>query len=71
MEQLIEVIMNYVELDEIKPEMNFRTDLGLGSFDTVCMIDEIKDTIGVSLKPADFVTHKTVGEMAQYMKSLK
>lgn len=70
MDKLIEVIMNYVELDEITSDMTFRNDLGLGSFDTVCMIDEIKDTMGVTLKPSDFVTHKTVGEMASYIEGL-
>lgn len=71
MEKLISVIENYVELDgEITAEMTFKKDLGLSSFDTVCMIDEIKATLGVSLDPTDFVKYKTVGEMAQYIATL-
>ncbi|MGN0468999.1 MAG: acyl carrier protein [Acutalibacteraceae bacterium] len=72
MEELIGVIENYVELDnEITSDMSFKKDLGLSSFDTVCMIDEIKDTLGVSLNPTDFVKYKTVGEMADYISSIK
>ena len=71
MEKLIGVIENYVELDgEITAEMSFKKDLGLSSFDTVCMIDEIKETLGVTLDPTDFVKYKTVGEMAQYIATL-
>ena len=72
MEELIAIIENYVELDdEITAQMSFKKDLGLSSFDTVCMIDEINDTIGVKLEPTDFIKHKTVGEMADYIATLK
>lgn len=71
MEKLIGVIENYVELDgEITAGMSFKKDLGLSSFDTVCMIDEIKETLGVTLDPTDFVKYKTVGEMAEYIATL-
>lgn len=70
MEKLISVIENYVEIDgEITADMSFKKDLGLSSFDTVCMIDEIKETMGVTLDPTDFVKYKTVGEMAEYIAS--
>ncbi len=72
MEKLIGVIENYVELDgEITADMSFKKDLGLSSFDTVCMIDEIKETLGVTLSPTDFVKYKTVGEMAEYIATLQ
>ena len=71
MEKLISVIENYVEIDgEITADMSFKKDLGLSSFDTVCMIDEIKETMGVTLDPTDFVKYKTVGEMAEYIATL-
>ncbi|MCM1364857.1 MAG: acyl carrier protein [Faecalibacterium sp.] len=71
-QELINVIENYVELDDaITESARFKQDLGLSSFDTVCMISEIKTVIGVELQPADFVKYKTVGEMAEYISSLK
>lgn len=71
MQELIAIIKNYVEADEITAKTSFKKDLGLSSFDTVCMIDEIKTELGVKLEPADFVKYKTVGEMAEYIESRK
>ena len=70
LEKLIDILGNYVEADEIKNEDNFKSDLGMSSFDTVCMISDIKSTLGVELVAADFVKHKTVGAMADYIASL-
>ena len=70
MEELIRVLENYTE-EEITEASKFRTDLGLSSFDTVCMIDEIEEAIGVKIDIKDFVTYKTVGEMAGYIATLK
>lgn len=71
MQELIAIIENYVEADEITAKTSFKKDLGLSSFDTVCMIEEIKTELGVKLEPADFVKYKTVGEMAGYIESCK
>ena len=70
MEELIRVLENYTE-EEITEASKFRTDLGLSSFDTVCMIDEIEEAIGVKIDIKDFVTYKTVGEMVGYIATLK
>lgn len=70
MEELIRVLENYTE-EEITEASGFRTDLALSSFDTVCMIDEIEESMGVKIDIKDFVTYKTVGEMAGYIASLK
>lgn len=68
MDKLVKIIENYVEYDgEITPELSFKTDLGLSSFDTVCMIEEIKTEFQKSLEPSDFIRHKTVGEMAKFL----
>ncbi len=70
MEKLISLIENYVEADEISAQSSFRTDLGMSSFDTMCLITDIDVELGVKLKPTDFVANKTVGEMAAYIASL-
>lgn len=69
MEKLIALIENYVEADEITSESTFRNDLGLSSFDTMCLITDIQVELGVKLKPTDFVLYKTIGEMASYIAS--
>ncbi|MBE6776047.1 MAG: acyl carrier protein [Ruminococcaceae bacterium] len=70
-EGLIEIIENYVEADEIKSEDSFKLDLGMSSFDTMCMVAEIESVMGVKLTAADFIKHKTVGEMAAYISAIR
>lgn len=68
MERLINIIENYVEPDgEITRAQSFKGDLGLSSFDTVCMIEDLKAEFGKNIEPADFVRFKTVGEMYDYL----
>ena len=59
-----------MEVDEIKAEDNFKLDLGMSSFDSMCMVNDIKSEFGVELKAVDFVNNKTVGEMANYIESI-
>ena len=59
-----------MEADEIKNEDNFKSDLGMSSFDTMCMVADIKTTFGVELTAADFINNKTVGQMAEYLSTL-
>lgn len=59
-----------MEVDEIKAEDNFKLDLGMSSFDTMCMVNDIKTEFGVELKAVDFLNNKTVGEMAKYIETL-
>ena len=54
-----------MEADEIKAEDNFKLDLGMSSFDIVCVITDVKAELGVELTAADFIKNKTVGEMAR------
>lgn len=70
MENLIKVLENYTE-EEITAASGFKTCLALSSFDVACIIDEIEDVMGVRIDIRDFVTYKTVGEMADYIASLK
>lgn len=68
MEKLIKIIENYVEYDgEITRSLNFRSDLGLSSFDTVCMTEELKGEFGKDVEPNDFIRYKTVGEMSDFL----
>ncbi|MBP3938632.1 MAG: acyl carrier protein [Clostridia bacterium] len=69
-ESLVKILENYIEADEIKSEDNFRLDLGLSSFDTMCIVDDVKNEFGVELKAIDFVNNKTVGEMAAYLEKV-
>ncbi len=54
-----------MEADEIKSEDSFKFDLGMSSFDTMCMVAEIESSLGVKLQAEDFIKYKTVGKMAE------
>ena len=69
-EGLIEIIENYVEADEIKSEDSFKLDLGMSSFDTVCMLSDIQSEFGIELTASDFINNKTVGEMSKHIETL-
>lgn len=69
-ESLVEILENYVEADEIKSEDNFKLDLGMSSFDTMCLVGDIQNEFGVELKAVDFLNNKTVGEMAAYLEKI-
>ncbi|MDO4380124.1 MAG: acyl carrier protein [Clostridia bacterium] len=70
MEKLIGIIENYVEYDgEITRDLRFKGDLGLSSFDTVCMVEEMKNEFGKKVEPSDFIKYKTVGEMADFLEA--
>ena len=43
----------------------------MSSFDTMCFVTDVKTVFGVDLKVKDFIEHKTVGEMAEYIASLR
>ena len=70
-ERLVEIIENYVEADEIKVEDNFKLDLGMSSFDIVCVMSDIEAEFGVKLTAADFINNKTVAMMAERIKAGK
>ncbi len=57
-----------MEVDEIKAEDNFKLDLGMSSFDMVCVMSDVKTEFGTELRAADFVANKTVGDMARYIE---
>lgn len=71
MEKLINLIENYVEVDEITADSTFKNDLGMCSFEIMCLVMDIQDVYGITLKAADFVNYKTVGAMAAHLNSQK
>ncbi len=63
MNKFLEILANYTEEEGITADMNIKTDLGLSSFDIVCIIEDVEEVFGKKLSPKDFATYKTVGEL--------
>lgn len=73
LEKIKELIVNYVEVnpDEITTESRFIDDLGLNSYDFMCMLGDVEDAFGIAVDEAEIVNIRTVGEAIAYFESLK
>ena len=71
-EKLVDIIVNYVEVEkeDIKPESRFMEDLGFTSFDFMSMLGEIEDELGVEIEQEKAADIRTVGEAAAYLETL-
>lgn len=72
LEQLKEIILNYVEIEPeaVKPEARFMEDLGFTSFDFMSMLGELEDTFDIEIDQQKAADIRTVGEAADYLEKL-
>ncbi len=73
LENLKEIILNYVEVeaDTITEESRFIEDLGMNSYDFMCLIGELEETMDIQVDEEEVVKLSTVGEAIKYIESLK
>ena len=71
-EKLVDVIVNYVEVDKenIKPESRFMEDLGFTSYDFMSMLGEIEDELDIEIDEEEAANIRTVQEAVDYLKKL-
>ena len=71
-EKLVDIIVNYVEVDkaDIKPESRFMEDLGFTSFDFMSMLGELEETFDVEVDQEAAVNIRTVQEAVDYLETL-
>lgn len=71
-EQLVDIIVNYVEVkkEDITPESRFMEDLGFTSFDFMSMLGEIEDQLDVEIDQEEVVDIRTVQEAVEYLESI-
>lgn len=72
-EKIKEIIVNYVEVnpDEITENSRFIDDIGLNSYDFMCMLGDIEDEFNITVDEAEIVNLRTVGEAIAYFESLQ
>ena len=73
LDELKELILNYVEVeeDEIDLPSRFSEDLGFNSYDFMCMLGEAEDTFDVEIDEAEAGKCKTVQELIDYLEAQK
>lgn len=73
LEQLKEIIVNYVEVnpEDITPESRFMEDLGFNSFDFMNMLGELEDALDIEIEQQEAANIRTVQEAVAYLEGLK
>ncbi len=73
LEQLKEIIVNYVEVEpqDITPESRFMEDLGFNSFDFMNMLGELEEVLDVEIEQQEAANIRTVQEAVTYLESLQ
>ena len=73
LEQLKELILNYVEVEdeEIVLSARFSEDLGFNSYDFMCMLGDAEDEFDVEIDESEAGKCKTVEELIDYLEAQK
>ena len=73
LEKMRSIICNYVDIEpeNITEESNLTDDLGLRSYDIMCVLGELEEEFGVTVNEAEIVDIHTIGEAMNYIKSLQ
>lgn len=73
LEQMKELIVNYVDVDAdtITENSRFIEDLGFNSYDFMSMLGEVEDSFGVQVQEEDILTLSTVGDAIKYFETIK
>lgn len=71
-EKLVDIIVNYVEVnkEDIKPESRFMEDLGFTSFDFMSMLGEIEDEFDLEIVQEEAADIRTVQEAVDYLQKI-
>ena len=69
-DKLVEIIMNYVEVEkeDVKPESRFMEDLGFTSFDFMSMLGEVEDEFDLEIEQEEAADIRTVQEAVDYLE---
>lgn len=73
LEQLKELIVNYVDVDpaSITEDSRFAEDLGFNSYDFICMLGDCEDEFELEVEQTEAAKSKTVGELITYLEGAK
>lgn len=71
--EMKEMICNYVEVDpdDITEESRFIEDLGLTSYDFMCLLGDLEATHDVTVDEAEIIKLQTVGDAITYLEALE
>ncbi len=70
LETIKNVICEFIDIDpdDITPESNLRTDIGLNSLDCVSLAQELENEYDIEIPNADLSKFKTVNDVIQFLE---
>ena len=69
LEKISEIILEYVEFeDKITEDMSLKSDLGMTSFDMVCLCSDLEEAFGINITSADMRANNTVGKLMSFIE---
>lgn len=73
LEKIKEIVCNYVEYnpDDITAETRFIEDMGLNSYDFMCILGDLETELDVAVEESEIINLHTVGDAIAYLESLK
>lgn len=73
LDKMRSIICNYVDIspEDITEDSNLTDDLGLSSYDIMCVLGELEEEFGVIVDEVEIVDIHTIGEAMTYIKSLQ
>lgn len=69
-EKIEKVLREHYGISDITPEANFKTDLGLNSFDLMELTCIAEEMLGVEMEEEKYRNLQTVSEMCEYLEQL-
>lgn len=67
-EKVKEILSEYADAEDIRPESSLTADLGLTSFDMVSLIMEFEETFDIEIMDKDIRKMITVGDIVEYIE---
>ena len=69
-EKIREIICEFIDIDpeEITPESNLRTDIGLNSLDCVSLAQELENEYDIEIPNTELSRFKTVGDILEFLE---
>lgn len=73
LDKMKEIICNYVETapEEITENSRLIEDIGLNSYDFMCMLGDLETEFSVTVDETEVVNLRTVGEAIAYLEKFK
>ena len=71
LETIKNVICEFIDIDpdDITPESNLRTDIGLNSLDCVSLAQELENEYDIEIPNTDLSKFKTVNDVIQFLET--